>query len=71
MKTCCGNGTLQKVSRGVLATARQFGLYYGVREDGCSRSMVWASSGIVLGISAPVLTSASPGPSDYGWAGRI
>ena len=33
MKTCCGNGTLQKVSRGVLATARQFGLYYAVSQD--------------------------------------
>ena len=33
MKTCCGNLTLQKVSRGVLATARQFGQYYAVRED--------------------------------------
>ena len=41
MKTCCGNGTLQKVSHGVLATARpatiweapQFGLYCGVFAD--------------------------------------
>ena len=39
METCCGNSTLQKVSRGVVATARpatiwearQFGLYCGVR----------------------------------------
>ncbi len=33
VKTCCGNGTLQKVSRGVLATARQVGQYYAVTED--------------------------------------
>jgi len=41
VKTRCGNGTLQKVSRGVLATARpatiwearQFGLYCGVNEE--------------------------------------
>jgi hypothetical protein len=39
VETCCGNSTLQKVSRGVVATARpatiwearQFGLYCGVR----------------------------------------